>query len=47
MACFLRVPLRCVDQNAEKAQAQKAAGIDNATEWNDGTCLLGERLLRV
>lgn len=36
MACFLRVPLRCVDQNAEKAQAQKAAGIDNATEWNDG-----------
>lgn len=23
------------------------AGMDNATEWNDGTSILGERLLRV
>lgn len=47
MACFFRVPVWCVYPNAEKAQTQKAAGIDNATEWNDGTWLLGERLLMV
>lgn len=41
MACFLRLLVQYVHQNAVKSTDQKMpAGVDDATEWNGVTCLL-------
>lgn len=41
VACFLRVPVQYVHQNAAKSTDQTMPAImDNAMVWNDVTCLL-------